>query len=396
MSLTAADRHEFPSTHSVGQSGGWAMRKVRDLLAEADVRINGSRPCDVIVNDERLFRRLIIDGTMGLGDAYVDGWWDCAAIDDFFDRILTADVPARVGRLDWRTLFDAVMQRVVNRQSLARAQRNGERHYDIGNDLFGAMLDRRMAYTCAYWRDAQTLDEAQQDKLDLVCRKIDVRPGQRILDAGCGWGAFAQFAAEQYEARIIGVTVSGQQVKLARQRCEGLPVEIRLQDYRQVDHRFDHVVSIGMLEHVGPKNYRTCLEKFHECLNDYGLCLIHTMGARTSFPNAKDIEAMWMTRRIFPGLVLPSMKHFGAAIDGLFVVEDVQNFGADYDHTCMAWFANFDAAWPKLRDRYGPRFYRMWKYYLLSAAGAFRSRKYQLWQFVLSKRGVRGGYVSVR
>jgi cyclopropane-fatty-acyl-phospholipid synthase len=350
----------------------------------------------MIVHDERLFRRLLIDGAMGLGDAYVDGWWDCGAVDQFFDHLLTADIPQRVGGLDRHTIFDTIVQRVMNRQNLARARRNGERHYDLGNDLFVAMLDKRMAYTCAYWRDAETLDDAQEDKLDLVCRKIDIRPGQRVLDAGCGWGSFAHFAAERYEAHVIGVTVSGQQVKLARERCAGLPVEIRLQDYREVNQTFDHVVSIGMLEHVGPKNYRTCLEQFHRCLNDYGLCLIHTMGAVTSFPNARDIEATWMTRRIFPGLVLPSMKQFGAAIDGLFVVEDVQNFGADYDRTCVEWFKNFDAAWPRLREHYGERFYRMWKYYLLSAAGAFRSRKYQLWQFVLSKRGVRGGYVSVR
>jgi cyclopropane-fatty-acyl-phospholipid synthase len=397
MSLTASDRHEVISDHGVGASGGWAMRKVVDLLAEADVRVNGSRPCDLIVHDERLFRRLIIDGTMGLGDAYIDGWWDCGAVDQLFDRVLSADVPQRVGALDRHTLVDTIVQRVTNRQSVARARRNGQSHYDLGNDLFAAMLDRRMAYTCAYWRDAQTLDEAQEDKLDLVCHKVDLRRGQRVLDAGCGWGSFAQFAAERYDAHVVGVTVSGQQVKLARERCAGLPVEIRLQDYREVNQTFDQVVSIGMLEHVGPKNYRTCLERFHRCLNDYGLCLIHTMGARSSFPNAKDIEATWITRRIFPGLVVPSIKQFGEAIEGLFVLEDAHNFGADYDRTLLEWFANFDAAWPRLRERYGgERFYRMWKYYLLSAAGAFRCRKYQLWQFVLSKRGVRGGYVSVR
>ena len=397
MSLTASDRHEIISDHAIGESGGWAMRKVRDLLAEADVRINGKRPFDMIVHDERLFRRLIVDGAMGLGDAYVDGWWDCQAVDQFFDRVLTADVPQRVGARDRHGVFESIIGRVMNLQTLARARRNGQRHYDLGNDLFAAMLDKRMAYTCAYWRDAQTLDDAQEDKLDLVCHKVDLRRGQRVLDAGCGWGSFAQFAAERYEAHVVGVTVSEQQVKLARERCAGLPVDIRLQDYRMVNQTFDQIVSIGMLEHVGPKNYRTCLEKFHRSLNDYGLCLIHTMGARSSFPNAKDIEATWITRRIFPGLVVPSIKQFGEAIDGLFVLEDAHNFGADYDRTLLEWFANFDAAWPRLRDRYGgERFYRTWKYYLLSAAGAFRCRKYQLWQFVLSKRGVRGGYVSVR
>jgi cyclopropane-fatty-acyl-phospholipid synthase len=395
MSLTATDRHDIPTEPSVRSSGGWAMRKVADLLAEADVRINGPRPCDITVHDERLFRRLILDGAMGLGDAYIDGWWDCPAVDQFFDRILTADVPQRVA-IDRHTIVDTILQRVMNLQSLARARSNGQRHYDLGNDLFAAMLDKRMSYTCAYWCDAETLDEAQEDKLDLVCHKIDLRRGQRVLDAGCGWGSFAQFAGERYEADVVGVTVSPEQVKLARERCAGFNVDIRLQDYREVNQTFDQVVSIGMLEHVGPKNYRACMQHFHRCLNDYGLCLIHTMGARTSFPNAKDIEATWITRRIFPGLVVPSIKQFGAAIDGLFVLEDAQNFGAYYDRTLLEWFANFDAAWPRLRDRYGERFYRMWKYYLLSAAGAFRCRKYQLWQFVLSKRGVRGGYVSVR
>ena len=399
MSLTATDRHEVPETHSTcaPAAGGWARKKVSDLLAEADVRINPPypRPFDMVVHDARLFRRLVVDGTMGLGDAYVDGWWDCEAIDQFFDRVLAADVPRRVA-LDRHSIVDTLVQRVMNLQSIARARRNGEWHYDLGNDLFAAMLDPRMAYTCAYWRDAQTLAEAQEDKLDLVCQKIDLRRGQRVLDAGCGWGSFAQFAADRYGAHVVGVTVSGEQVKLARERCAGLPVEIRLQDYREVDQTFDQIVSIGMLEHVGPKNYRTCLEHFHRCLNDYGLCLIHTMGARTSFPNAKDIEATWITRRIFPGLVVPSIAQFGEAIDGLFVLEDAHNFGADYDRTLLEWFANFEAAWPRLQDRYGHRFYRMWKYYLLSAAGAFRSRKYQLWQFVLSKRGVRGGYASVR
>ncbi|MEA2734311.1 MAG: cyclopropane-fatty-acyl-phospholipid synthase [Humisphaera sp.] len=395
MSLTASDRHEVPSTHSVRTSGGWAQRKVADLLAEADVRINGSRPCDMIVHDERLFRRLIVDGTMGLGDAYVDGWWDCGAIDQFFGRVLTADVPRRVA-VDRHSMFETITQRVMNFQSVARARRNGERHYDLGNDLFAAMLDPRMTYTCGYWRNATTLNEAQDAKLDLVCRKVDLRRGQRVLDAGCGWGAFSQFAAERYGASVIGVTVSGEQVKLARERCAGLPVEIRLQDYREVRESFDHIVSIGMLEHVGPKNYRTCMRAMHDRLNDYGLVLLHFFAARRSFPNATDIEATWMTRRIFPGLVVPSMKQIGAAIDGLFVMEDLHNFGADYDPTLMAWFANFDAAWPSLREKYGERFYRMWKYYLLSCAGAFRCRKYQLWQIVLSKRGVRGGYESVR
>jgi cyclopropane-fatty-acyl-phospholipid synthase len=376
-------------------NAGWAERKVRGLLATADIGTDGRRPWDLRIHDERLFRRVVVDGVTGLGDAYVDGWWDCDALDQLFDRALAADVPGRIA-FDRHGVARALRHRVANLQTVARARRNGRSHYDLGNDLFEAMLDRRMCYTCGYWRDAPDLDAAQEAKLDLVCRKIGLSAGRRVLDLGCGWGSFVGFAAERYGAAAVGVTVSPEQVALGRRRCAGLPVEIRLQDYREVDEPFDHVVSIGMLEHVGPRNYRTFMRVASRCLKDDGLVLLHAFGSRRSFPNADEKEVAWIERHIFPGLVLPSMAQIAAAADGLFVVEDVHNFGADYDPTLMAWVANFDRAWPALAPRYGERFYRTWKYYLLSAAGAFRSRKYQLWQIVLSKRGVRGGYRPVR
>jgi cyclopropane-fatty-acyl-phospholipid synthase len=394
MNVTAAS-HPTVSRTTRPARWGWAARRVNDLLASADVRVNGPRPWDIAVHDERLFRRVVLDGTVGFADAYVDGWWDCDAIDQLCDRLQSAQVTRRVG-FDWHSVVDSLVGRLLNLQTLARARRNGQRHYDLGNDLFAAMLDRRMTYTCGYWRDARTLDAAQEAKLDLVCRKIGLARGQRVLDVGCGWGSFVQFAAERYGAAGVGVTVSGEQVKLGRERCAGLPVELRLQDYREVDETFDHVVSLGMFEHVGAKNYRTYMRCAHRCLKDGGLFLLHTIGAATRLPDARDGQLTWMSRRIFPGASLPSMKQIGAAIDGLFVVEDVQNFGADYDATLMAWFANFDAAWPRLRDRYGERFYRTWKYYLLSCAGGFRARGYHVWQLVLAKRPARGGYVSVR
>lgn len=373
----------------------WIQRRVERIFAAADVGMDGQRPWDIKVRDGRLYRRLAIDAMDGLGDAYMDGWWECGAIDQMVERLLRSEVPAwgRFGRL---AIGQYVRHRLFNLQSLGAARRNGQAHYDRGNDLFEAMLDKRMIYTCGYWKEAATLDEAQEAKLDLVCRKIGLRAGQRVLDIGCGWGGFAQFAAERYGAQVVGVTVSEEQVALARQRCKGLAVEIRLQDYRQVDERFDHIISLGMFEHVGPRNYRTYMQTAHRCLSDDGLFLLHSFATRDSFPNMRHSEMAWINRHIFPGLVVPSMKQIGGAIDGLFVMEDVQNFGAYYDPTLRAWFANFERNWAKLESRYGERFYRMWKYYLLACAGAFRARAYQLWQMVLSKDGVRGVYEAVR
>jgi cyclopropane-fatty-acyl-phospholipid synthase len=398
MSVTASHQDVSPvakSTTPKAAPAGWAARRVNDLFGVADVRINGSRPWDVTVHDERLFRRIVLDGAVGLGDAYVDGWWDCEAPDQLFDRLLSSGVQRHIG-FDRQNLAMTLLARLTNPQSLARARRNSDAHYDLGNDLFAAMLDPTMTYTCGYWKDATTLQAAQEAKMDLICRKLGLKPGQRVLDIGCGWGSFVKFAAERYAASGVGVTISREQLDLARQRCAGLPVEIWLRDYREIDETFDHIASVGMFEHVGVKNHRTYMCVAHRALSDDGLFLLHCISASTTIPSVRAGYATWLARRVFPGATIPAMKQIGAAIDELFVVEDVQNIGADYDPTLMAWFANFDAAWPTLRERYGDRFYRMWRYYLLACAGAFRSRSFNLWQFVLSKKGVRGGYLSVR
>jgi cyclopropane-fatty-acyl-phospholipid synthase len=376
-----------------------AERTVESLLARADVRVNGDRPWDLVVRDDRLFRRLVVHGLVGLGDAYVDGWWECAALDEFFHRALRAGLPARLRFVGPRVLLECARHAVLNLQTRAAARANSRSHYELGNDLFVAMLDApTLAYTCGYWRGgATTLEEAQVAKADLICRKLGLRPGQRVLDVGCGWGGFARFAAERYGASVVGVTLSDEQLAHARRWCAGLPVELRKQDYRDVPAAdgpasYDHVATVGMLEHVGPKNYRAYARVVRHVLKPDGLLLLHTIGAPRSWPNAADGELAWIQRHIFPGGVLPSVAQVGAAVDGLFVLEDVENFGPDYDPTLLAWFANFDRNWPGFAARYGERFYRTWKYYLLSCAGGFRARKYQLWQFVLSPRGVTGGY----
>jgi cyclopropane-fatty-acyl-phospholipid synthase len=280
-----------------------------------------------------------------------------------------------------------LVARLKNRASRAGAFEIGKRHYDIGNDLFQLMLDRRLNYSCAWWPHAENLDAAQEAKLDLSCRKLMLEPGMRVLDIGCGWGGFALYAAKHYEAEVVGVTVSQQQVDFARQRIGNLPVRIELADYRDIDGTYDRVISIGMFEHVCVENYPRFMDVVHRCLADDGLFLLHTIGSTES---VRDVDP-WISKYIFPNSMLPSVRQIAAAAEKRLFLEDWHCFGPHYDRTLMAWYDNFRSNWDTLRDRYDERFFRMWSYYLLSCAGSFRARRLQLWQILFSKYGLRGG-----
>jgi cyclopropane-fatty-acyl-phospholipid synthase len=368
-----------------------AKTHIEVLLKKAGITINGPNDFDIVVNDERLYGRVLAGGSLALGESYMDGWWDAKRLDQFFYKIFIANL-YREASFSWPALLSYLKESIINLQSPSRAFQIGQAHYDIGNDIYEAMLDRRMVYTCGYWKNAKTLDQAQEEKFDLVCRKLGLKPGDSVLDIGCGWGSFLKFACEKYGIKGVGVTVSEKQVELGRLLCKGLPIEIRLEDYRKTEGSFDHIVSLGMFEHVGTKNYRAYMQKARELLKDDGLFLLHTIGANASL----FYEDPWVAKYIFPNSILPSVAEIGKSIEGLLVVEDWHNFGADYDKTLMAWFENFNKAWPKLSGVYDQRFYRMWKYYLLAFAGSFRARHLQLWQIVLTKRGVHGGYISIR
>jgi len=348
----------------------------------ADVQVNGINPWDIQVRDERFFDRVLQDSSLGLGESYMDGWWDCEAIDEFINRVLKAKLDEKV-RNESRYLFQVVRAKLFNRQSEEKAFEVGERHYDLGNELYQSMLDKRLTYSCGYWKNATNLDEAQEAKLELVCKKIGLKPGMKVLDIGCGWGSFAKYAAEKYEASVVGVTVSKEQLALGSELCRGLPVELRLQDYREVQGKFDAVISIGSMEHIGTKNYKTYMQIVDRCLNENGIGLIHTIGSNKSITTGEP----WSDKYIFPNGVLPSISQLGAAMEDFFVMEDWHNFGPYYDNTLLAWHANFVKAWPKLEEKFGDRFYRMWKYYLLSSAGGFRARSQQLWQIVFTRFG---------
>lgn len=385
--LSAPTEPESRATHASRHSH--ALRdKTQALLDLADVRIDGGRPWDLHVHDERVFARAFAHGSLGLGEAYMEGWWDADDLDGFFFRVLGTHLDDHLRNLD--TLRTHLRARFINLQRGRRAFRIGKAHYDIGNDLFSAMLGKRLVYSCGYWKDAANLDDAQAAKLDLVCRKLRLEPGMRILDIGCGWGEALKYAAEHYGVSGVGVTVSEQQAEFARELCKGLPIEIRLQDYHELAEPFDAVYSIGMFEHVGWKNYRAYFEVCKRCLKDDGLSVLHCIGVNSE-PSRPD---PWIEKYIFPNSMVPAASQVAPALEGLFVVEDWHNFGADYDKTLMAWRGNFDAAWPALvrNPRYDERFRRMWRYYLSGSAATFRARRDQLWQLTLSPHGVPGGY----
>lgn len=359
-----------------------SIRLLSELLETAGVVINGSNPWDITIHDPRFYDRVLHQPHLALGEGYMDGWWNCPAIDQFITRVLTARLDQQVLG-SWRIQLHILRAKLFNLQSASRAYQVGERHYDLGNDLYRAMLDKRMNYTCGYWKNARDLNEAQEAKLDLVCRKIGLKPGMNMLELGCGWGSFAKFAAEKYGAHVVGVTVSKEQVALGMEMCKGLPVELRLEDYREVQGKFDRVISIGIMEHVGYKNYRTYMQVTNRCLKDGGIGFIHTIGGNETSLLADQFS----NKYIFPNGMLPSIKQLGAAMEGLFVMEDWHNIGPHYDPTLMAWQKNFETAWPELKKNYSERFHRMWNYYLLSSAGGFRSRSQQLWQIVFTRLG---------
>ncbi|RDV26650.1 cyclopropane fatty acyl phospholipid synthase [Alteromonas aestuariivivens] len=354
---------------------------LQSMLAPADIKLNGERPWDPQVQNPRFYDRLCRQGSLGAGESYMDGDWECQQLDEFVSRVLSVQFDQRLQN-KWVYIRNRLLGKLCNLQSCTRAWQVGEQHYDVGNNLYQAMLDKTMAYSCGYWQKARDLYQAQVAKLDLICQKLYLRPGENVLDIGCGWGSFAQYAAEHYGVNVTGVTISREQQVLALQRCAGLPVNIELQDYRSLKGEFDKLVSIGMFEHVGPKNYPIYMQTACDLMAEDGIFVLHTIGSDAT----RKCTDPWIHKYIFPNGAIPSLREISAAAEPYFVIEDVHNFGPDYDRTLMAWHNNFSLAWPSLKSGYSERFFRMWSYYLKSCAGAFRCRNLQLFQVVLRKK----------
>ena len=361
-----------------------AQATVQDLFASADIRLDGRRPWDIRVHDARFFRAVLAGGTLGFGESYMDGWWDCEALDEMCCRAIRARLEERVP-VNLHTALAFASSFLLNLQTRRRARLVGKRHYDVGNDFFECMLDPSMQYSCAWFRDTNDLAQAQREKMDLICRKLGLEKGMSLLDIGCGWGGLARHASEHYGCRVVGITISEEQRRYGAELSRGLPVEIRLQDYREISEQFDRIVSVGMLEHVGPKNYRKYMRKVFETLRPGGVFVCQSIAANFSslYPDP------WVARYIFPNSMIPSAAQVSKATEKLLVLEDVQNLGGDYEKTLKAWESNFRRSWHRFASRYGETFYRMWRFYLLGCAGAFRARSLQLYQFVFSKGGTR-------
>lgn len=362
---------------------------VNSKLKKSGITINGHNPWDIKVHKPKFYLHLL-RGSLGLGESYVDGIWDCEKLDEFFYRLVRTGVDCKFPRLDKK--ISDIISKLINLQDRIRSRKVAELHYDLGNDFYQSMLDPYMQYTCGYWAKAKDLNQAQKDKLDLICRKLQLKSGEKVLEMGCGWGGFARFAAEKYKCHVTAVNISKEQVAYAQEHCRKLPVEIIHSDYRDVNGVFDKVVSIGMLEHVGYKNYAALMKHVHNCLKSRSIALVHSIGGNKSTISTDP----WLDKYIFPNSKIPSIKQIAEASEPYLVVEDLHNLSVDYDKTLMAWYDNFVSHWSLYEKRYGPKFYRMWSYYLLVCAGLFRARKTQLWQIVFSRDGVEGGYRSIR
>jgi cyclopropane-fatty-acyl-phospholipid synthase len=368
---------------------------VVELLGRAEIGTDGAEPWDLDVRDDRFYGRLIAQGSLGFGDSYVDGWWECPRIDELIHRLLSHDLEAEVGT-GWGVRWQLLKAKLLNLQAPSRSPEVAA-HYDLGNQFFERVLGKTVMYSCAYWRRAGDLDAAQLDKIDLVARKLEVVPGDHVLDLGCGWGAIAEHLARVRGCRVTAVTISPAQAAYVRRRCADLPVEVIEADYRdpRVERAgpYDKVACVGMMEHVGRKNYRSFLARCARLVKPDGLCLVHTIGTSVT----TDVTDPWIERRIFPGSVLPSVVDVARAAEGELTLEDWHSLGADYDRTLIAWHDNFAGYVASGEFERGERFNRTWRYYLLSFAGCFRTRRtIQLWQMVFSPGGRKGGYVSVR
>jgi cyclopropane-fatty-acyl-phospholipid synthase len=367
-----------------------AKEKITKFLNDAGITVRGRNAWDIVIHDERFYNRILLKWSLGFGESYMDGWWDTESLDQLICKLHLANTDVKGNSLQGG--LDLCRSRLMNRQTKSRSQKVAHVHYNLGNEMYSRMLGKTMQYTCAYWKKAQTLDEAQVNKLDLICRKLQLQRGERVLELGCGWGGFARFAAENYGVEVDAYNISREQVEFGRELNRGLPVTIHLADYRDAAGVYDKVAAIGLCEHVGYKNYPTLMNVAHRCLKPHGLFLLHTIANNITTTHCDP----WFNKYIFPDGMLPSVRQLGETMEGLFVLEDWHNFGSDYDDTLLAWYHNFDRSWDLYREQYGERFYRMWKYYLLSLAGAFRARRIHLWQVVMSKNGLPGGYDSVR
>ncbi|NIL93344.1 MAG: cyclopropane fatty acyl phospholipid synthase [Woeseiaceae bacterium] len=368
-------------------------RIVTNTLARADVVVNGERPWDIQVHNERFYRRAA-RGTLGLGESYMDGDWDVESLDALFRHFVTAELRSSlIYRLNHASLV--LRARLRNLQSKRRSLAVAEEHYDLDHRMYEQFLGPWNQYTCCFFfNDDDDLRQAEVNKLEIICNKLEIDENDRVLDIGCGWGGFAKYAAATRGCELTGVTISTEQAQFARDHTEGLPVDIVLSDYRDLpstlDSKYDKILICGMLEHVGYKNYRSLMQVVSHMLDDDGLFLLHTIG------NSDEtlIADRWIEKYIFRNSMAPSLPQLAAALQGPFTVHAWENYGHYYSSTLQAWYDKFEKNWDNIaalesKHAFDEKFRRMWRYYLLSSKAMFDVENLLLWQIVMSKAGKR-------
>jgi len=268
---------------------------IGNLLSKVGITLNSNNPWDIQVHNENFYRRVISYGSLGLGESYMDGWWDCKELDQFFFKVLRANLKERI-QLNWVTIKTYLISKVFNLQTKKGSKKVIDRHYNLSTKLYTSFLDPYNQYTCGYFKNTLDLNVAQEQKLQLICQKLQLKKEDRVLDIGCGWGGFAKFASEHYGCNVTGITISKEQAAYARQFTKGLPVNIEDVDYRNLDGEYDKILICGMIEHVGQKNYRRILTIVNKILAKDGLFLLHTIGNNISLPGTDPwIEKIYLS-----------------------------------------------------------------------------------------------------
>jgi cyclopropane-fatty-acyl-phospholipid synthase len=370
-----------------------AKNIVTNLLSQAGITINGNAPWDIQVNRDHFYRGAL-RGSLGFGESYMKRDWDVESLDALFRRIIRMDI-VHSPLVTLNRLYLDIKSRLTNLQTRIGSLAIAEHHYDLDHRLYELFLGPYNQYTCCFFNKAQSLEDAEVEKLEMICNKLDLSEGDRVLDIGCGWGGFAKYAAETRGCRVTGISISKEQIAYAREYVAGLPVDIVECDYRDLPSRFDaghfdKAVIIGMIEHVGYKNYRKLVRIVHRALKDDGVFLLHTIGnsRRTT------VADPWMEKYIFRNSMVPAMSQLANAFEGLFVVQDWENYGHYYAPTLAAWQQNFEANWPQIEAieterRFDEKFRRMFNYYFLSCKAGFETEHINLWHIVMSKEGKR-------